>query len=88
MKIKLDLLKRLINEEAQKLNEARYKVTRDDVKTLQRGLNLFFIGDDVDEDAPNPGSPGFDEYMAKMKNKKKERETSAHKGATGAHHGC
>ena len=69
MKIKLDLLKRLINEEAQKLNEARYKVTRDDVKTLQRGLNLFFIGDDVDEDAPNPGSPGFDEYMAKMKNK-------------------
>ena len=69
MKIKLGLLKQLINEEAQKLDE-RYKVTRDDVKTLQKGLNMFFVGEDVDEDedAPDPGDPGFDEYMANMKN--------------------
>jgi|MDTB01.3.fsa_nt_gb hypothetical protein len=68
MEIKLGLLKQLINEEAQKLDE-RYKVTRDDVKTLQKGLNIFFVGDDVDEDAPDPGDPGFDEYVANMKNK-------------------
>ena len=67
MKIKLGLLKQLINEEAQKLDE-RYKVTRDDVKTLQKALNMFFVGEDVDEDAPNPGDPGFDEYMANMEN--------------------
>ncbi len=40
MKIKLGLLKKLINEEAQKLDEAKYKVTRDDVKTLQAALNI------------------------------------------------
>ena len=40
MKIKLGLLKKLINEEAQKLDEATYKVTRDDVKTLQAALNF------------------------------------------------
>ena len=39
MKIKLGLLKQIINEESQKLNEARYKATRDDVKTLQRSIN-------------------------------------------------
>ena len=68
MKIKLDLLKRLINEEAQKLNEARYKVTRDDVKTLQKALNMVFVGDDLDdEDVPDPGSPEFEEYMSKAR---------------------
>ena len=39
MKIKLGLLKQIINEESQKLNEARYKATRDDVKILQRAIN-------------------------------------------------